>query len=103
MNIRIMTIEDYDQVYALWQSCKGMGLNPADDSKEGIEKYLKRNPATCYVAEEDGRIAGVILAGHDGRRGFLHHTAVSELHRHKGIAAKLVDAALSISYQVKSP
>lgn len=95
MDIRKMIIEDYEPVYALWKTCKGMGLNDVDDSKEGIEKYLNRNPNTCYVAEEDGKIVGVILAGHDGRRGFLHHTAVSELHRHKGIAGKLVEVALA--------
>jgi len=42
MKIRLMTIEDYDAVYALWMSCKGMGLNDVDDSREGIDKYLQR-------------------------------------------------------------
>ena len=59
MLIRIMTIEDYDKVYGLWLSCKGMGLNDVDDSREGIERYLKRNPDTCFVAEEEGEILGV--------------------------------------------
>ena len=76
--IRIMTISDYEQVYALWLSIPGMGLNNLDDSKEGIEKYLKRNPSTCFVAEKNDSIIGVILSGHDGRRGYIHHTAVAE-------------------------
>lgn len=94
MKIRIMNISDYEQVYALWLSCVGMGLNNLDDSKEGIERYLKRNPETCFVAEEEQKIVGVILAGNDGRRGYIHHTAVSPDHRHRGIAAKLVDKAM---------
>ncbi len=94
-HIREMKIEDYEKVYALWLSCKGMGLNDVDDSKERIEKYLKRNPGTCFVWEEDGKILGVILAGNDGRRGFIHHTAVDPSHRHQGIGTKLAEKALA--------
>lgn len=93
-NIRKMTIEDYETVYDLWISTPGMGLNDLDDSREGIEKYLKRNPNTCFVAEGDGKITGVILAGNDGRRGFIHHTAVLMEYRNQGIGKKLVDTAL---------
>ena len=95
MHIRIMTCHDYDAVYALWLSCKGMGLNDVDDSREGIEKYLRRNPATCFVAEDKNRILGVILSGHDGRRGFIHHTAVHPDYRKMGLGKMLVEAALA--------
>ena len=92
--IRVMQERDYDQVYRLWMSCRNMGFNNLDDSREGITKYLKRNPSTCFVAESEGNIVGVILAGHDGRRGFIHHTAVSEAMRRKKIAARLLEKAL---------
>ncbi|MBR3281741.1 MAG: GNAT family N-acetyltransferase, partial [Ruminococcus sp.] len=92
---RLMTIDDYDKVYALWLSCAGMGLNNLDDSREGIEKYLARNPETCFVAEEDGSIAGVIIAGNDGRRGYIYHTAVNPDYRRRGIGSELVDKALN--------
>ena len=95
MEIRIMTIEDYDSVYALWLSCKGMGLNDLDDSREGILRFLERNPNTCFTAEEDGRIVGVIIAGNDGRRGYIYHTAVSPDYRKRGIGSALVDRAIS--------
>ena len=94
-DIRIMTIEDYDKVYDLWINTPGMGLNTTDDSREGIDKYLKRNPNTCFVAETDGKIIGVIMAGHDGRRGYIHHTAVLPDFRRGGVARALVDAAMS--------
>ncbi|MBQ8791753.1 MAG: GNAT family N-acetyltransferase [Ruminiclostridium sp.] len=94
MNVRIMTINDYDDVYSLWLSCKGMGLNNLDDSKEGIERFLKRNPDTCFVAEKDNEIVGVIIAGNDGRRGYIYHTAVKEACRKQGIATKLVDCVI---------
>ena len=95
MNIRKMSIDDYEDVYALWTSCKGMGLNNLDDSKEGIEKFLLRNPETCFVAEENKKIVGVILSGNDGRRGYIYHTSVNPKCRKQGIGKSLVDAVLS--------
>ena len=94
MEIRKMLIEDYDKVYDLWISTPGMGLNDIDDSREGIEKYLLRNPNTCFVAEKDDEIIGVILSGHDGRRGYIHHTAVSVLERKQGIGQSLLEYAM---------
>lgn len=94
MDIRNMNINDYEAVYALWNSCEGMGLNNLDDSKEGIEKFLKRNPDTCFVAKDGENIIGVILAGNDGRRGYIYHTAVSRDYRNQGIASELTGSAL---------
>lgn len=94
MNIRKMKIGDYDKVYDLWMSCAGMGLNNIDDSRDGIEKFLNRNPDTCFVAEIDTIIAGVILTGNDGRRGYIYHTAVNPQYRKQGIAHRLVEDAI---------
>ena len=76
-------------------SCAGMGLNNLDDSIEGIEKFLKRNPDTCFVAEVDNNIVGVIIVGNDGRRGYIYHTAVNPQHRKQGIAKTLVETAMA--------
>lgn len=94
MRIRPMTVMDYDEVYRLWVAAPGMGLNNMDDTREGIEKYLKRNPTTCFVAEERGQIVGIIMSGHDGRRGFIHHTAVREDYRKQGVGKTLVEHAM---------
>ena len=94
IHIRVMQPEDYEKVYALWMSCKNMGFNNIDDSRDGILKYLKRNPGTSFVAMKGDAIAGVILAGHDGRRGFIHHMAVSEACRRQGIASALLTHAM---------
>ena len=95
MSIRLMTIDDYEKVYELWKSCAGMGLNNLDDSKEGIGKFLKRNPDTCFVADVDNNIVGVIIVGNDGRRGYIYHTAVNPQYRKQGIAKSLVDTAMT--------
>ncbi|MBP3792551.1 MAG: GNAT family N-acetyltransferase [Ruminococcus sp.] len=91
---RIMDISDYEQVYRLWLSCAGMGLNNLDDSKDGIKRFLDRNPDTCFVALEQEKIIGVIIAGNDGRRGYIYHTAVDPEQRHRGIATRLVNEAM---------
>lgn len=95
MKIRLMKIEDYEKVYQLWLSCRGMGLNNLDDSKEGIRRFLDRNPETCFVAEENDEIIGAILAGHDGRRGYIYHTAVAPHYRHQSIGSALVTHAVN--------
>lgn len=88
--IRTMTIEDYEQVYALWKKIHGFGLRSIDDSRDGVEKFLKRNPTTSVVATEDGKIVGAILCGHDGRRGCLYHVCVDEAYRRRGIGKAMV-------------
>ena len=91
---KIMTVQDYDGVYDLWLNTPGMGINSTDDSREGIEKYIKRNPTTSFVAMDNGKIVGAILAGHDGRRGFIQHIAVLPEFRKHGIASRLVNQAM---------
>ena len=92
--IRLLKIDDYDSLYALWLQVPGMGLNTTDDSREGIGKYLERNPSTSFGAEVGGKLAGAIMAGHDGRRGFIHHTAVLPEFQRSGIGSALVKAAM---------
>lgn len=92
--VRVMTISDYEQVYALWTKIRGFGLRSVDDSREGIERFLRRNPDTSVVAEEDGRIIGAILCGHDGRRGCLYHVCVDEEYRMRGIGKSMVVFAM---------
>ena len=91
MEIRKMTIADYEPVYRLWTNTDGMGLRSIDDSREGIEKFLNKNPNTNFVAENDGEVIGVILSGNDGRRGFIYHTAVSTSHRGQKIGKVLLN------------
>ena len=95
MEIREMQIGDYEQVYALWMKSKNMGFNDRDDSREGIEKLLRRNPGLSFVAWDADGIAGVILAGQDGRRGYVYHMCVREDCRRQGIGAKLTEKSLS--------
>lgn len=93
--VRLVIPEDYDAIYELWNSTEQSrrALNPVDDSREGIARYLARNPNTCFAAEREGRIIGVILTGHDGRRAIIHHLCVHPDCRRMGIAGDLVSRA----------
>ena len=95
MQIKISTfaIELYERVFKLWKQSDGVGLGDSD-SKENIEFFLERNPGLSFVAELNGELVGVVLAGHDGRRGYIHHLAVSASHRGKGTGRFLVDRCL---------
>ena len=94
MKIKSLTIADYDNVYQLWTNISGMGMRSLDDSFEGIEKFLERNPTTNFIAQVENEVIGVILCGHDGRKGYIYHTAVHPDYRGKGIGKKLVNTLL---------
>lgn len=92
--VRVMTMEDYDQVKELWNSIQGFGIRSMDDSREGVARFLKRNPTTSVVAEEDGKVVGAILCGHDERRGCLYHVCVHKDYRMRGIGKSMVAFAM---------
>ena len=56
LTIRPMTIDDFEQVHSLWMEIHGFGIRSVDDSKEGVERFIRRNPATSMVAVSDGKI-----------------------------------------------
>lgn len=95
VHIREMTIEDYEKVYGLWMQIQGFGIRSIDDSREGVERFLRRNPTTSVVAEQNGRIVGSILCGHDGRRGCLYHVCVHKDYRMRGIGKAMVVYAMN--------
>ena len=90
ITIRDMTIEDYDGVYTLWMTIKGFAIRSIDDAREGVERFLSRNPGISVVAVKDGEIVGSILCGHDGRRGCLYHVCVRGDCRMQGIGKSMV-------------
>ena len=93
-SIRTMTENDYEEVFSLWKSIHGFAMRSLDDSKEGILKFIKRNPNTSAVATVDDKIVGSILAGHDGRHGSFYHVCVHENYRNHGIGKAMVTAAM---------
>ena len=93
MNYRPMQLNDYDAAMSLWRECEGLLLRDAD-SKAGIERYLERNPGLSFVAIDRQAIVGSIMAGHDGKRGYIQHLAVAPSARRQGIGSRLVELCL---------
>ena len=93
VEISAFSLDSYDAVFSLWQQCEGIGLSSAD-SREGIQAYLERNPGMSFIAILGRKVIGAILAGHDGRRGYIHHLAVHPDNRRQGIARQLVERCL---------
>lgn len=96
IEVRTMTIEDYDGLFSLWMTIKGFGIRSIDDSRVGVERFLRRNPTTSVVAVSNGEIVGGILCGHDGRRGCLYHVCVREDHRRLGIGRAMVVHCMNV-------
>ena len=94
IQIREMTIDDFEAVHALWMQIHGFGIRSIDDSKEGVERFIRRNPTTSMVAVQNGKIVGAILCGHDGRRACLYHVCVHEDYRKRGIGQQMVTQCL---------
>jgi putative acetyltransferase len=92
-SIAPMTAADFDEVLRLWEDTEGVGLNESD-TPERLSAYLKRNPGMSFVARVQGKIVGAVLCGHDGRRGYLHHLAVTKTHRRQGTGRQLVETCL---------
>lgn len=91
--VRPFCMKDYEDVFALWRRSEGVELG-ASDTRAAIAAYVRRNPGLSFVAHRKGQLVGTVLCGHDGRRGYLHHLAVSKRHRRAGLGRRLVDKCL---------
>lgn len=95
-----MKPEDYDEVRAMWETEPLMFLDPISDSREGITRYLERNPTTSFIARDGELVVGAIIAGHDGRKGIFHQAMVREGYRGRGIGTALKEAAMNALSEV---
>ncbi len=94
MEYRVLNISDYGNIISLWQEVEGVCLREAD-SKEGVHKYLQRNPNLIFVAENEGIIVGTIMSGHDGKRGYIQHLAIDKKYRNAGVASTLLNKCVA--------
>jgi len=94
----VMRIEDYNEVYALWDVTENIGLSAAD-SLANTAAYLEKSPDQSFVCRYGGAIVGTVLCANDGRRAYISHLAVRPEHRRQGIANKLVELAMMAQEQ----
>jgi ribosomal protein S18 acetylase RimI-like enzyme len=94
--IRSFDGRDTDAVIALWEEA---GLTrPWNDPAADVRRKQREQPELFFVAESEEAVIGVIMAGYDGHRGWIHYFAVAKAHRGKGTGRALLahaEAALS--------
>lgn len=95
MKLRVMTLQDYEEVFKLWKGIEGFYIRSIDDSKYGMEKFLAKNPNTNVVALSNGEIIGSILCGYDGRCAYLYHVCVKKEYRNQNVGKKMVDFVMN--------
>lgn len=93
--LRPMTEADLAAARTLWSHAEGVELAEGDSLSE-LSAYLRRNPDASQVAYSGDKLVGAVLAGHDGRRGFVYHLAVEPGHRGRGLGRDLVTRALGV-------
>ena len=94
MNIREMTIDDYDDIIVMFQETPGISVREAD-SRMAIQAYLERNPGLSFIAVVDSKVIGCVMCGHDGRRGYLQHLVVQSEYRNQGVGKQLFMACIT--------
>jgi len=103
IGIREFSVADISSALELWSKTDGLGLNESD-TLEALDRFLQRNVGLSAVATSgDGRLIGAVLCGHDGRRGTIHHLAVTEDCRRQGVAKRLLEHCLSRLQQAQIP
>lgn len=94
--VRPMVEADLPSARALWARAEGVELAEGD-AEADLRAYLARNPGASHVAvAADGSLVGAILAGHDGRRGFVYHLAVAPEVRGRGVGRQLAARSLAV-------
>src|SRR6266487_2973568 len=94
INTREFSINDYDAVVELWRRVEGLEIAEGDD-REGVARFLARNPGLSRVAIDGPAVVGVALCGHDGRRGHIYHLAVDPAYQGRGLGKRLLDESLA--------
>lgn len=90
MEIKQLTINDYEEIVKLW-SRAGLPFKPKGrDSKEAIQKQMRENPEFFLGVFENGKLVGTVIISSDTRKGWINRLAVAPEYRGRGIAATLI-------------
>ncbi|EIU7136130.1 TPA: GNAT family N-acetyltransferase [Pseudomonas aeruginosa] len=94
MQLRSVIAADHPALFALWSRTPGIRLR-AEDAYPFFLAYLQRNPGLSLLVETEGEVIACLMAGHDGRRGYLQHLVVDPGYRGLGLARRMLDEVLA--------
>ncbi len=98
MNIRKFREADRDSLIKLWQTV--FADDPPHNEPSKVIAAKLRIDDLIFVAETNGQITGVCMAGYDGHRGWLYAVAIDPAHRRCGTGATLVKYSLQALKQL---
>jgi ribosomal protein S18 acetylase RimI-like enzyme len=93
MQIRNLTIDDYNEIISFWNRAALPYKPRGRDSKSAMEFQMKKNPGFFLGAYDENRLVGTVIASYDYRRGWINRLAVAPKYRRKGVAQELIAAA----------
>ena len=89
--VRPFDKKDQEQVIALWDACHL--IKPPNDPVAAVAKKLAFQPELFLVGELDGEIVATVMAGYEGRRGWINYLGVHPDHRRLGLGGQIMQAA----------
>ncbi len=92
LTVKSAVAEDEQAVVALWRACDLVASynDPVADfrfAKAGLCSDV------LVAVDDGGEIAGSVMVGHDGHRGWLYYVAARPVSRSKGVGRRMVQAA----------
>jgi len=92
--IRVLGIDDYDDLLALWRRADIHSLKPLGrDSRAALARQLGGGVQTILGLEKDGALVGAVVATHDSRKGWINRLVVDPDYRRRGYGERLIAAA----------
>ena len=87
--IRPFMLLDSEAVIKIWQACDL--VRPWNDPHKDIARKMTVNPELFLVAEVDGQLAGTVMGGYEGHRGWINYLAVLPAFQKQGIGRALME------------
>ncbi len=97
ITVRMLTLDDYDRWMSVWDRAGLHSVRPKGrDSRQAFAQQLGTGTHVMIGLEVADELVGVVLATHDGRKGWINRLAVLPEHRRRGYGRRLLAEAESV-------
>ncbi len=97
LTVRVLTLDDYDRWMAVWERAGLHSVRPVGrDTRQAFSQQLSSGTHVMIGLELGDELIGVVLATHDGRKGWINRLAVLPEHQRRGYGARLLAEAESV-------